>query len=88
MTLHILSQAPSHSANHSCFKHAQAGETVILINDGAYSLHQDLRTDITIVALEDDTKARGIREDHAAKLISYSEFVELTTQHSPIQSWY
>lgn len=89
MTLHILSQPPSHCAYKSCLEHLAEKDTLILINDGVYALqtphlHTKSRN---IFALEHDVAARGI-DANTQQLINYDTFVELSCQHNPIQSWY
>ena len=91
MTLHILSQPPSHSAHKSCLEHLTAEDTLILINDGVYALQTPLFSSACksqhVFALEADTLARGIKTN-TEQLINYDTFVELSCQHNPIQSWY
>ncbi|HEY7772440.1 MAG TPA: sulfurtransferase complex subunit TusB [Marinagarivorans sp.] len=93
MTLHILSQPPSHNAFQSGISHVSEGDVVLLINDGVYGLNQALSgtwpsvARQAVFALEQDSLARGITAEPSA-LIDYDAFVALTSRHNPIQSWY
>lgn len=91
MTLHILSQPPSHNAYQSCLQHLTPQDTLILINDGVYALQDPLFSTTCrsqqVFAIAADTQARGITTKHQ-QAIDYDAFVALSCQHSPIQSWY
>ena len=93
MTLHIISQPPSHNAFQSGISHVSSTDVVVLINDGVYGLAQALAgtwpalARQAVFALEHDSLARGISAEPSA-LIDYDTFVALTSRHNPIQSWY
>lgn len=87
MTLHLLSQPPSHPALKLCLAARAEAAPLVLIGDGTYCANTLTQTQQQYTfALADDCRARGLSP--AVKLISYQEFVELTCQHNPIQSWY
>ena len=86
MTLHIISQNnPQVLAN--CLCTTAKGDVIILINDGVYILatQKKFASDSTIYALNEDAKARGFSFKNT---LSYKEFVQLSCQHTPIQTWY
>lgn len=93
MTLHILSQPPSHNAYKSCLEHLASDDILVLINDGVYALQiadDELNDKVRankVFALKDDAQSRGISAQPKTH-ISYEKFVELSCAHSPSQSWY
>ncbi len=87
MTLHILSQPPSHSAFKQCLAARAQGAPLVLIGDGVYcAATLDAKQLQNTYALLDDCKARGLTPN--IETIDYPLFVELTCQHNPIQTWY
>ena len=94
MTLHIVSQSPiQNSALQSCLEFMQSSDALILINDGVYALvsHKSaldaLMKENRVFALVDDLESRGL-ETNVQHIIDYTEFVNLSCLHNPIQSWY
>lgn len=86
MTLHIISQnCPKTLEN--CMATLASSDAIIFINDGVYALvsHQKQLGNVSTFALEHDMKARGIETNNT---INYAQFVALSCQHNPIQSWY
>lgn len=86
MTLHILSQNnPQILAN--CLCTSVSGDVIILINDGVYNLatQPNFGDHLKVYALDEDTKTRGLSFKNT---LSYKEFVALSCQHTPIQTWY
>lgn len=78
----------------------QRSATILLIEDGVYSAVADAQNDLTMVlakpenkfslyALRPDVIARGLLDKLLpnVQLINYEDFVDLTVQHYPIQSW-
>ena len=69
----------------SCLLRRQPAEPIVLLGDGTYALSQ---IDIECFVLREDAAARGITSNgkniHG---IDYAEFVELSTDHSPVVSW-
>jgi sulfur relay protein TusB/DsrH len=65
---------------------------ILLINDGVYWLRQPstltaLPTNVTVYVLESDASARGITINPPFKVITYSDWVELTLSYSKTVSW-
>jgi len=97
--LHIINKSPfTTTALTSCLDVAQSNDVIVLIEDAvvAARINTAITAEImsalktkTIYALKTDLEARGLNEQLIIeiKLIDYREFVELTVQHHPIQSW-
>jgi len=97
--LHIVNKSPfERNSLDACLKHAKAGSAILLIEDAVYAAVKG--TAVTeqvkkamgnhaIYALWPDLEARGMQERsiEGIKLIDYSGFVELTAEHSNVQSW-
>ena len=100
MTLHIVNQSPAKDNTYaSCLRVAQAGDSILLIEDGVYAALATAVASAPIVAapdrmgfyaLEPDIAARGLagRTNVAVELVDYAGFVELTERHQQIVSWY
>lgn len=87
MTLHILNHGPCHPSFKQCVATFQENDAIILIGDGTYCAEiLKISHHESAYALVDDCRARGITPSIAT--INYSEFVELTCKHNPIQTWY
>jgi len=97
--LHTVNKSPfERDALESCLRHAAAGDTVLLIEDGVYGamrggaftprLQQALQS-MRVCALQPDVEARGIRDKLLAEvtLIDYGGFVDLAVEHYPIMAW-
>lgn len=76
----------------------QSGDVILLIEDGVIAairntepalLLETKLNHLSVYALKPDVKARGLLEQVSStiQLIDYSEFVELTVLHTPIQTW-
>ena len=93
-TLHTLNKAPASQAIfEQMLNTANAGDAVLLIEDGVYYCLQSTINrriqDIQVYALQDDLHARGIPyEESDVKLASYDKFVELCTNHDKVINWY
>ena len=92
MALYLVNHTGSLAA---CLDVASPACTILLLEDGVYEgLHRERVTPLIealrIVAIKDDVLTRGIqnRLPPSLPLISYTDFVELTEQHSPIVSWF
>lgn len=94
--LHIINQSPFESnILQSCLRLTKANDAILFIEDGVTAalqkplLEQATQQKINLYALQPDLEARGLLENISPliKLIDYAGFVELTTQHHPIQSW-
>lgn len=97
--LHTVNKSPfERNALETCLQHAQKGDSILLIEDGVYctlkgtvaskKVEQALK-DMSIYALQPDLEARGIqgRVLDGIKLVDYAGFVDLVTEHNPVQSW-
>lgn len=92
--LHIVNKSPNErNALASCLRVAQAGQALLLIEDGVIAATGqglgDAASRLKVYALAPDLAARGL----AAKLapgitaIDYAGFVDLVAEHSTSQSW-
>lgn len=73
---------------------------ILLLEDGVFgiipsapcakSLQSLIKQGVTVYALIDDVKARGIEAKSAVniQLIDYDKFVQLTIDYRRVQSWY
>ncbi len=89
MTLHIVSQN-NPLALKNCLAVAAADDALMFINDGVYALatHAALAKRPLIYALEEDIKARGLTLSQTVNRIHYRQFVALSCEYNPVQSWY
>lgn len=81
----------------SCLVHANAGDAVLLIEDGVYgaiagtAAASDIaKSDADVYVLSGDLAARGIAGDKLAegvKIVGYDGFVDLAVEHSAVNSW-
>ena len=94
MTLHIINQSPSQGSKlKDCIDVLRAEDCIVLIENGAYTLQlkeycealEQAGAECFVIA--DDAAARGLKNMESISAIDYPRFVELCTQHSPIQSW-
>jgi tRNA 2-thiouridine synthesizing protein B len=98
MILHTVNKSPfDATALDSCLRIALSDDTVLLIEDGVYAaLANDtnrermLRASATLIALAPDVDARGIQNQLLDGIVTvdYAGFVELTTKHSKVVSWF
>ncbi len=100
MTLHIVNRSAFQDSTLSqCITAAAATDVIVLIEDGVYgtlSASNDwnalkpIAEDLRCYALTEDLLARGLNDKAEASIqtININEFVALTTQHNPIQSWF
>ena len=99
--LHTVNKSPfSHTTLSSCLKVVQAGDALLLIEDGVYGALETnpLTESIVVLAsrgvelyvLSEDLQARGLEKARAEHFsaIDYGRFVELCTAHKSVQSWY
>lgn len=99
--LHLLNKSPfTHNVIQSCIHHCQPGDAVIFIEDGvlnilpgspfAEQINNLKISGVSFYALAEDIAARGIENQLRDEIISinYTDFVRLSVEHSPIQSWY
>ncbi len=95
--LHTVNQSPfTHSALQQCLCYAQESDSILLLENGVYGalLKHSLADKLSgkkCYAIEADLKARGLLGQELTphiELIDFIYFVELTTQHKLVQSWY
>ncbi len=97
--LHTINKSPfEHNTFETCLKFAQAGSTVLLIEDGVYAAAsgtavskqvQEAMKSVSICALKPDVEARGMqnRVMDGVRLVDYEGFVDLVVEHNAVQSW-
>jgi tRNA 2-thiouridine synthesizing protein B len=100
-TLHTVNKSPfSHSTLMSCLQVCGRDDGILLLEDGVFGaltsapcaaeLTALIASDVKVHALSPDIKARGLSEKirNDIRLIDYNGFVQLTIEHSCLQSWY
>lgn len=99
-TLHTVNKSPFQaSLLANCLEVALPSQAIVLLEDGVYGILDSSPTSSQLLefmasggkvfALENDLKARGINiENNGIKTLDYKGFVDLCTQHNPVQSWY
>ncbi len=97
--LHIVNKSPfERNSVDTCLKNAKAGSAILLIEDGIYAaakgtaVTEQLKKAMgnhAVYALWPDVEARGMQDRtiEGIKLIDYNGFVDLTAEHSNVQSW-
>lgn len=98
-TLHTLNKPSSHKELCEQLKLTLSEEdAILLLEDGVYHLlsintsneHHWLSDAKTVYALREDALSRGVSTsiEIPVVFVSYEQFVELTTTHSKVISWY
>lgn len=95
-TLHTVNQSPfSRDTLALCLAHHQAGDAIVLLEDGVYGALADQKlatlTKTTCYAIAADIDARGLKNMSLAtniELIDYDRFVQLCCDHARVHSWY
>ncbi|MDO3385732.1 sulfurtransferase complex subunit TusB [Gilvimarinus sp. SDUM040013] len=99
-TLHTVNKSPfQDNSLASCLQLCSVGDSVLLIEDGAYGASQSspcakelislLNEGTRIYVLENDVRARGLQLLlDGIELTDYQGFVQLSSTHRCIQSWY
>jgi len=98
--LHTVNKSPfERNTLESCLRLAAKGSAVFLFEDGVIGAMKNTKhsdtvakamNDISFYVLGPDIKARGLNEGNVIdgiNVIDYDGFVELTTEHKPVQSW-
>lgn len=97
--LHIINKSPFQTNTfESCLRIAQAGNAVLLIEDGIYAATvgsstearvREVSAGLKVYALKPDLDARGMSEKVIAgvTLVDYGGFVDLVAQHNTSHSW-
>lgn len=98
--LHIVNKSAfSATALTSCLEHMPADASLLLIEDGIYSLCADapaarlqsLAAASRLYLLAPHMASRGVAGESlmpGVRLVDYTGFVDLVAGHSPIQSWF
>ncbi len=98
--LHIVNKSPfDRNSLQSCLRLAQPNDAILMYEDGIYAafkgtvIENDIQTTLSkckMYVLKPDFEARGMNEGNVIpgiQSVSYSEFVDLTVQYSPVQAW-
>lgn len=99
-TLHTVNKSPfERNTLESCLRLAKKGSAVLLFEDGVIGAMQNTKfsdkikqatSDFSFYVLGPDIKARGLSNSKVVdgiKVIDYDGFVDLTTEHTTVQSW-
>jgi tRNA 2-thiouridine synthesizing protein B len=97
--LHIVNKSPFQTSTlDTCLRMAQAGNALLLIEDGIYAATVGSATEervrkacttIKVYALQPDMDARGVTAKliDGVTLVDYGGFVDLTAEYSTSHSW-
>ena len=98
--LHLINKSPfERTALESCLRLAQAGSSILLIEDGVYAAlknatHADKiagrMEDFSFYVLGPDVAARGLGDTpliEGLTIVDYEGFVDLVAEHDATQSW-
>ena len=98
--LHLINKSPfERTALESCLRLAQAGSSILLIEDGVYAAlknaaHADKIAgrleDFSFYVLGPDVAARGLGDTPVIEgltIVDYEGFVDLVAGHDVTQSW-
>ena len=98
--LHLINKSPfERTALESCLRLAQAGSSILLIEDGVYAalkntVHADKiagrMDDFSFYVLGPDVAARGLGDTPliaGLTIVDYEGFVDLVVEHDATQSW-
>ena len=85
MTLvHLIGRA---SGLDACLRYVGPDDTVLLFADGVYAATDARKTKATVLAIEDDATARGIRIESPVVAVGYDRFVDLVVSHDASVTW-
>ncbi len=98
--LHTVNKSPFEKTSlDSCLRIAQAGSSILLLEDGVYAAMRGTAAEDKMTAagnrhkifvLGPDLKARGLAAENVIEgieMVDYSGFVDLTVCHDNVQSW-
>ena len=98
--LHLINKSPfERTALDSCLRLAQAGSSILLIEDGVYAAMQNAAhaekiagrmEDFSFYVLGPDVAARGLGDTpliEGIDVVDYEGFVDLVAEHDATQSW-
>ena len=100
-TLHTVNKSPfTFTTLSSCLQLCGKSDSILLLEDGVFGamnsapctqeISKLVEQGVKVYALEGDVKARGLQEKIRTDIIvtDYCGFVQLTTEHRCVQSWY
>jgi len=94
MTLHIITRSDTQSQSiHHCLSFISNHDTLLFIEDGTYcilnnTLSEEIQSKkIQYYYLRPDLTARGLPASDDVQVVDYKEFVTLTENHHPSQTW-
>lgn len=100
-TLHTVNKSPfTNTTLSSCLQVCGKGDNILLLEDGVFGamssapcaqeLSQLIKNGVTVYALTSDVNARGLQEKVRRDIFitDYHGFVQLSTEHRCVQSWY
>ncbi len=98
--LHTVNKSPySSDSLKVCQGYLQAGDAVLLIEDGVYgamtggsseSIVKEIAANAKVYALGPDLKARGIASEKLVdgiEVVGFDGFVALAAEHDKVQNW-
>jgi tRNA 2-thiouridine synthesizing protein B len=98
--LHLINKSPfDRNALDSCLRLAQAGGSVLLLEDGVYAALKKAASaeavskrmeDLAFYVLGPDVSARGLDDTpliDGINVVDYGGFVDLVVEHDVAQSW-
>ena len=98
--LHLVNKSPTErNSLDSCLRLAEAGSSVLLLEDGVYAALENAAFadavkarmgEITFYALGPDISARGLDDKpmiDGINVVDYGGFVDLAVEHDVAQSW-
>jgi len=98
--LHLINKSPfDRNALDSCLRLAEAGSSVLLIEDGVYAALKKAESagavgermnELTFYVLGPDVSARGLDDTpliDGVNVVDYGGFVDLVVEHDVAQSW-
>ena len=98
--LHLVNKSPfERNALDSCLRLAEAGSSVLLLEDGVYAAMSkgayakavgERMGDLTFYVLGPDVSARGLDDSpliDGINIVDYGGFVDLVVEHEVAQSW-
>jgi len=98
--LHLINKSPyDRNALDSCLRLAQAGSSILLIEDGVYAALSKAESaeavskrmeNLDIYVLGPDVSARGLDDTpliDGINVVDYGGFVDLVVEHDVAQSW-
>jgi tRNA 2-thiouridine synthesizing protein B len=100
-TLHTVNKSPfSHNTLSSCLRVCGQQDGILLLEDGVFGAIRQapcseelqilINKGVKVYALENDLKARGLREklQDQITVTDYNGFVQLSLNFRSVQSWY